>query len=303
MTQAGHLRSSSLTTLPDLEPEPPRWVQDVFRSTAILDLGPRVHATASGDLVLLKATIARVTRMSVDEMRRRVAETYHDLGSALAKTDRTPIRLWNFIPDLGKVMGPGLDRYMVFNAGRYDALSEPSKAGHLFARSLATASAVGVGGTDLTVYCLVSKSMGQPVENPRQKSAWLYSTRYGPLPPWFSRATMTTIGGHESLLIGGTASIVGEDSRHHVDGAAQLEETLQNLAAVVTAATGTAETMDRALERLLDVRIYVTREDVADIIRPEIERRCPRAAERVELARARLCRPELLLEIEAVAEL
>jgi len=198
-------------------------------------------------------------------------------------------------------MGAGIDRYMVFNAGRYDAFSEASAAGRGFARSLATASAVGVGGADLVVYCLASSSPGTPVENPRQKSSWLYSSRFGPLPPCFSRATLTTIGGHSRILIGGTASIVGEESRHQVDTAAQLDETLQNLASVVAAARGTSEATWRALERLVDVRVYLTRDESAGLIRREIGERCPRA-DRVELVHARLCRPDLLLEIEAGAE-
>ena len=37
-----------------------------------------------------------------------------------------------------------------------------------------------------------------------------HSTRYGPIPPCFSRATIATIGTRRLLLIGGTASIVGD---------------------------------------------------------------------------------------------
>ena len=46
------------------------------------------------------------------------------------------------------------------------------------------------------------------------------------------------------LLIGGTASIVGEDSTHVGDPAGQVEETVANLSALIAAAT--AATGDRA---------------------------------------------------------
>jgi chorismate lyase/3-hydroxybenzoate synthase len=287
--------------LAPLEPIPPRWVQDVLGPDAVdVDLGPHVRGTASRHLLLVVTTIEQATSMSADAVRARVTEAYRRLGAALASTDRSPVRFWNFIPDLGRAMGPDIDRYMVFNLGRYDAFR---KAGHALTGSLATASAVGIGGTDLVIYCLASSTPGTPVENPRQKSSWLYSSRYGPRPPCFSRATIATIGSQSMLLIGGTASIVGEESRHPADPKAQLDETLENIASVVTAAKGAAnEVVAPALERLVAVRAYVRHDDDAGLVRRELARRCPRA-ERMELVRARICRPELLLEIEAVAEM
>ena len=46
-------------------------------------------------------------------------------------------------------MAPGLDRYMVFNAGRYDAYARWYGTPRAFSHALATASAVGVQGADL----------------------------------------------------------------------------------------------------------------------------------------------------------
>jgi chorismate lyase/3-hydroxybenzoate synthase len=278
-------------------------VQEACGSTAVgLDLGPHVSGAAAGELVLLKTTIEHATRMPAEMMREQVKAAYHRLGSALATTNREPIRFWNFIPDVGEAMGGGIDRYMVFNAGRYDAFSGASDAGYCFKRPLATASALGIEGAHLVVYCLASSAPATAIENPRQKSSWCYSSRYGPLPPCFSRATLTTIDGRSRLLIGGTASIVGEESRHQWDAAAQLEETLRNLASVVTAVTHSSDPIGHALARLVDVQVYVTRDEAADALRREIRERCPRA-DRIDLVRARICRPELLLEIEAVAEI
>ena len=128
-------------------------------------------------------------------------------------------------------MVDGLDRYMVFNAGRHDAYSDQCGA-------LGTASAVGIKGSDLSIHCLALEEPGTPVENPRQTPAWQYSARYGPLPPCFSRATIVDLAGRRTLLIGGTASVVGEDSRHAGEFDAQVEETLLNLEALIRTADG-----------------------------------------------------------------
>jgi chorismate lyase/3-hydroxybenzoate synthase len=121
------------------------------------------------------------------------------------------------------------------------------------------------------------------------------------MPPCFSRATIANVNGQRRLLVGGTASIVGEDSLHVDDVDRQLEETLRNLAALIDAAAeGSAP--GAALGRLLDLRVYVARQEDAPPIRAVLAARCPRA-ERIELTIARVCRPELLVEIEGVADL
>ena len=121
------------------------------------------------------------------------------------------------------------------------------------------------------------------------------------MPPCFSRATIASVNGERRLLVGGTASIVGEDSMHEDDVDAQVEETLRNLEALIDAALHPPR-QGMALERLLDLRVYVARPEDAPAIRSLLDERCPRA-ERIELAIARVCRPELLVEIEGVAVL
>ena len=290
------------STLSDLQAVPPRWVELLFAGrTPCLDPGARIAVRRAGDLLLLETTIEGATTLSADLLRERVADAYRRLGSVLDAESRWPIRFWNFIPDVGRTLAPGLDRYMVFNAGRHDGFTTPQSP-RAFQHAFATASAVGVNGIDLVIHCLAAASAPEPVENPRQRSPWLYSGRYGPLPPCFSRASIAPVAGGKQLLIGGTASIVGEDSRHLLDTGGQLDETFRNLASVVMAARRSEEPVAAALARLIDVRAYVTEQADAELVRDEIARRCPLAAH-VELTRARICRPELLVEIEAVSEL
>lgn len=277
--------TASVPTPTPLEPRLPRWAAD---------------ALAGGDLELLTASVPSAASMPVDRLRASVADAYAQVGESLRESGLSPIRVWNYLPDPTQAMTAELDRYMVFNAGRADGYRQWPGASD--SRPFpATASGVGVARDDVTIHCLASPDAGTPVENPRQTSAWRYSARYGPVPPSFSRATIANVGGRSLLLIGGTASIVGEDSRHEHDAVAQLEETLTNLAALINAARQASETEAAALERLADLRVYLVRPHDSQRLWPLLRARC--GARAIELTTARLCRRELLVEIEGVAEL
>jgi enamine deaminase RidA (YjgF/YER057c/UK114 family) len=259
----------------------------------------RVDVIAADPLALLAASVPGARGMAADLLRSHVSDAYIAIGHALTTLKRVPIRFWNFVPDPGEPMGDGLDRYMVFNGGRFNGYAQWLCATNEFGRLLPTASAVGIISDDLVIYCLASDTRGTPVENPRQKPAYQYSRRYGPMPPCFSRATIANVNGRRRLLVGGTASIVGEDSMHVDDVDRQLEETLKNLEALIDAAAERSAP-GAALSRLLDLRVYVARQEDAPAIRAVLAARCPRA-ERIELTIARVCRPELLVEIEGIA--
>jgi len=285
-----------------LVPRPPLWVETALRVSPsdALRIGT-VDVVASSSLALLSTSIAGARAMSAEALRDHVADAYIAVGAALTAIERQPIRFWNFVPSPGDSMGDGLDRYMVFNSGRYRGYTQWLGGAERFGRTLPTASAVGVIGDDLVIACLAATARGIPVENPRQTPAWQYSHRYGPQPPCFSRATIATVNGRPLLLVGGTASIVGETSTHDGDVDAQVAETLRNLEALVAAATADPGGV-APLDRFRDLRVYVAREQDAGRIRGMVFDRCARA-DHIELAIARVCRPELLVEIEGVAEI
>jgi chorismate lyase/3-hydroxybenzoate synthase len=299
--QAGDQQRDTLTA--DLEPRFPRWVDETLGSHSSLIDQMNVRGLASGPLAILSTAIPRAADMPAATLRAEVARCYRQVYDVLASIAREPIRFWNYIPGIGDAMGDGLDRYMVFNSGRYDAfVSERRSVTGPPGRSIATASAVGIGGRDLVIHCLASQAPGAPVENPRQASSWCYSARFGPVPPWFSRGTITTLGARRVLLIGGTASVVGEQSLHHGDMTAQFEETLRNISALVARSRHQVDDRESALGRIVDLRAYVTNSEVARFVRSQLAVCCPNAR-RVEVARSRVCRPELLVEIEGVAEI
>ena len=116
------------------------------------------------------------------------------------------------------------------------------------------------------------------------------------MPPCFARAVVTSLAGRSTLLIAGTASVVGEDSRHPGDMVAQLDETLRNIGATVDAAPGTAvPTAVDPLARLVDLRAYATTDEVAHHVRQRLRVCCPNA--RRSRASCSGVPAELLLEI------
>jgi enamine deaminase RidA (YjgF/YER057c/UK114 family) len=286
--------------VPALLPRPPRWVDLLFARPHEVVSSDGVRVTSSGGVALFSTCITEATSLAPARLRASVAETYAGLRRAVLARGRSPVRFWNFVPAPGEPMGAGLDRYMVFNEGRYDAYAQWYGSSEAFSHRLTTASAVGIEGRDLTIYCLALDALGTPVENPRQTPSWRYSPRYGPKPPCFARATIVTLKGQRRLLIGGTASIVGEDSRHPGDPAAQIEETLANVRALMATARGVDAPDTNELDRLTDARVYVPRRQDTAIIRTMIDSQC-RGLVDLEVWQSQVCRPELLVEVEGLA--
>jgi chorismate lyase/3-hydroxybenzoate synthase len=286
---------------PLLTARPPRWVTAVMPSAqAVHSHGP-VDVVCSGDLALLTTTVRGAAVMDAAALEAAVSAAYATLGTTLRTLNRFAIRLWNYLPDPAFPMGPGLDRYMVFNAGRHHGYQRWDAPAEMQGASLATASAVGIESDDLTVHCLASSVPGRSIENPRQRPAWQYSRRYGPKPPSFARATIARLDSETRLLVAGTASIVGEDSMHIGDLSGQITETFANLNSLIGNATGRDEPSGAALGRLQDLRVYVPRAEDAVTIATALRARCPQASS--EIVVARLCRAELLVEIEGIAGL
>jgi chorismate lyase / 3-hydroxybenzoate synthase len=202
------------------------------------------------------------------------------------------LRTWNvvacFYPG-----GTDLDRYKQFCRGRARAFEAHHGAG--FERRLCASTAVGAQVGPELVYFLAARAPGEHRENARQISAYRYPARYGPRSPSFARATRAPSALARQLLVSGTASIVGHESLHPEDAAAQTAETLRNMRVLVT---GSADAP--LLGRMSLVKVYLR--DAADhgtvrrLVQTELGDQAP-----VLYLRADICRPELLVEIEGVA--
>lgn len=294
----------------------PLWVEELDGLAVLEPASPRrdgveVRKACTDTLSRLQVVIEGVTSMDVLTLQQVVAEGYRSIFNQLTRLPTPyPIRFWAFVPSIHAGLGAGLDRYMAFNAGRFDAYSAWCGGREALGASVATASAVGIEGDRLEVHCLAGREPGRPVENPRQIPAYRYSRRYGPLPPCFARATaVAAADGRRRLLVGGTASIRGEDSFHSGDVRQQTAETLRNLASLVRSAQeGPSDTevdpneQRKHLSCFRELRIYRPRLEDSDAIVEALADHFS-GVTRMELLQAELCRRELSVELEGVADL
>ncbi|MEN6451266.1 MAG: dioxygenase [Thermoguttaceae bacterium] len=166
---------------------------------------------------------------------------------------------------------------------------------------------IGVDGDGLTIGCIALRSGDSSVavvslENPLQTAAYDYGHQAGGEPPMFSRAMAIVTGESVALLISGTASITAAESRHSENAEQQTRQTLTNIEALIA-----SENLRRSglpgvcatLDDLALVRVYIKRAGDYEIVRAVCQARLGDSPTLFVLAD--VCRPELLVEIEAVA--
>ena len=177
-----------------------------------LDQPEHIHARirTGDDAALVSVRLPGARALSAPVLRERVVRAYDVLRDVSRQAALHPVRIWNFIPGITEPLDNALDRYMAFNLGRHDMVQRWFGSRFWTDGLLPTASGVGHRGDDLAIHALMLLDPPRAIENPRQRPAYHYSSRYGPLPPCFVRASAIRTPQGEALLIGGTASIRGE---------------------------------------------------------------------------------------------
>jgi enamine deaminase RidA (YjgF/YER057c/UK114 family) len=226
------------------------------------------------------------------------AETAYDEIFALldATQHRHLIRIWNYVPAINVAAG-GEERYRLFNSARQAAFR---KWGRATMGSVPAACALGSpAGSPICIYFLAARRPPKVIENPRQTSAYHYPPKFGRHSPTFSRACIASDSRRANLFISGTASIVGHETMHPGDAAAQTRETLANINALLGEANRAAGSARYSLETL-KLKVYVRHASDLGAIHAVLSREL-RGASPVYL-QADICREDLLVEIEAVGE-
>jgi chorismate lyase/3-hydroxybenzoate synthase len=197
------------------------------------------------------------------------------------------LRVSNYIADITRDEN-GEERYRAFNAGRQAAFESRNRR----STQAPAACGLGCGGDALRLFFLASETPGHNIENPRQISAFDYPKQYGEMPPLFARATVAA----GMLLISGTSSIVGHETVHIGDVAAQADETLRNLDALLAEARRLNVQVDRQALRL---KVYLRH--ARD--QPAVASRLYDAGFSAPVAwlQSDVCRPALDVEMEAHA--
>lgn len=201
-------------------------------------------------------------------------------------------RIWNFLSRINEGERD-TERYRQFCLGRHQALAGTPG----FERQLPAATAIGMHEPGLLIYFLAGKNPGVQVENPRQVPAFQYPREYGPRSPSFSRATYARFGGQDHLLVSGTASVVGHATRHPHDTAAQVEETMANVEALL--AHGAATHLDGRRWQAQTLRLFLR--DPAELpgVRAQFQKLLGKDAPLLILE-GDICRADLRVEIEGL---
>jgi enamine deaminase RidA (YjgF/YER057c/UK114 family) len=220
------------------------------------------------------------------------------------------VRLWLYCGGIIEHEGAALC-YQEMNRARADFFRGVRFGGggssNLSDRAYPASTGIGIDGRSILVGATALASDRKdlrivPLENPRQTPAYNYATRYSPSRPRFSRGLAVSDGKEAIIFISGTASIVGEETRHPHNAVAQTEETLDNVASLISEenlACHGLPGMGTSLDGLAAARVYVKRAEDFAMVRDACERRL--GVLPMIYAQADVCRPDLLVEIEGVA--
>lgn len=231
---------------------------------------------------------------SADDLSRTTQHIYSRIFEYMGKGGYPNLlRVWNYFPDINAVEGGG-DRYQNFCVGRHEAFAFHKRR----VEDSPSASVLGSHGGPMVVYFLASRSPGRQIENPRQTSAYHYPKEYGPRSPIFSRATLAFEGKDQTLFISGTASILGHVSVHPGAIILQTRETLANIRAVIDHAAKSGFEFDTHGSDMA-LKAYVRHAEDAKVVRDIVREEWGMAPQLIVL-QADVCRPDLLMEAEAV---
>lgn len=232
------------------------------------------------------------------------------------------VRTWFYLGGINQKQ-PEADngRYEQLNRARSDFYSgirfHPSSPAARGSKRVFYPSSTGIGmaGSGLAAGCLAlefSSPGGKapftllPLENPLQTPAYDYQCGCASdSSPEFSRAMALLEKAKNSVMIwiSGTASIVRSESRHPDDAEKQTEQTIGNIERLIAKENFSLHGVEGAgatLRDLAAVRVYIKRPEDFYKCRTVCEKKFSSGVPIIYTV-ADICRPELLVEIEAMA--
>lgn len=262
-----------------------------------------VRYSRSGDVRLAEcrdytaAIVWKDTNNGLD-IRELTRQSYEELIDAVRTTSHPKlVRIWNYFDDINSG-DDDFEEYRRFCVGRAEAFD----ALDIHDESSPTGTAIGTrNGGGLALIAIASNRDFQPVENPRQTSAFLYPRQYGPRSPKFSRGGLLSLDTHDLFLISGTAAVVGHESNHPYNTSLQAEETLRNLALLCdeTASLKPGKTQF-FVDRNSFLRVYLKNPEDYHDVRKMLKTVLQGFDQRVIFLHGVICRRELMVEIEGV---
>ncbi len=236
--------------------------------------------------------------VDADALLRATDIAYQEIFEVLEETEhRYLIRIWNYLPEINREAG-GDERYRHFNSARRLAFRN---SGRPIVGTVPAASALGSpAGSPISIYFLAARQPPKMIENPRQTSAYHYPPKFGRHSPIFSRACVLSESTGTNLFVSGTSSIVGHETIHQGDVAAQTRETMANIDALLQEANRVIGSARYSLDGL-KFKVYVRQPSDLAAIEGALAGSLHPGAPIVYL-KADVCREDLLVEIEATGE-
>ncbi len=221
------------------------------------------------------------------------------------------VRQWNYIGDILTV-NEGYQNYQIFNEVRNDYYARYRK---IHGYPAATGVGMRHGGVILDFCAIVSDGSLKirAVENPNQVNAYEYGQqvlkgvtdkgKHVKHPPQFERALLLANEHDASFHISGTASIIGQETIGKGDVGKQTIVTIENIKKLTDIVRLSRLVSDSVSyhEKLSLLRVYIRYQDDFDLVRKICREHFPRIP--AVYIEADICRDDLLMEIEAEAEL
>jgi chorismate lyase / 3-hydroxybenzoate synthase len=231
-------------------------------------------------------------------LQRATEIAYKEIFGVLKQTEhRHLIRIWNYLPEINRE-ADGDERYRHFNSARQLAFRNSGRA---IAGAVPAASALGSPpGSPISIYFLAARQPPRMIENPRQTSAYHYPPKFGRHSPIFSRACVLSESAGTNLFVSGTSSIVGHETIHQGDVAAQTGETMANISALLDEANRIVGSARYSLDGL-KLKVYVRQAADLGAIEGALAGWL-RPSTPIVYLQADVCREDLLVEIEATGE-
>jgi enamine deaminase RidA (YjgF/YER057c/UK114 family) len=225
------------------------------------------------------------------------------------------IRQWTYIDNvLGEEeFDTGLKQfYQIFN----DLRSLFFEKYH-FNKGYMAATGIGSSAGIITTEIMAYRPIGDnayniaPVKNPRQINAYEYSSSKlmgTPLKgfstvttPKFERGKLLYRRNEKTLFLSGTSSVIGEDTMHKGSTLKQAATTVENIEEVFLNANHLAtDSEPLTFDNITLVRVYLSFPDEYETVKLLLEKNFP--AMKTIFLKASICRSDLNIEIEAVAQ-
>jgi chorismate lyase/3-hydroxybenzoate synthase len=204
------------------------------------------------------------------------------------------LRTWSYFPNI--TAATSTDAYQHFCSGRSQAYAD--NIGSPKQHEYPAATVIGHHDEGFQLYFIAAKEAGVSIENPRQISAFNYPASYSKDAPLFSRALLHRSATQQVLFISGTASITGHETQHQDQALAQLQECLRNIEQLLVNASQSQFPKTR-LEDMTQLKVYIKHATDYPELRTALATRLG-TLEQVQFFHADMCRPDLLVEIEAI---